>query len=393
VVWLAACVAVADPVALRWSRRHATLRGVNLGGWLVQERWLTGSNATLETSCCGAVASPFHAPGVGAADSEWSLSEALRSANQTGALLAWRDAWVSRVDLERMASLGVNSVRVPFGFWLVAPRAGTPYIRGRGLGYLDDVVQWAEELGLSVVLDLHGACGGQSGSATAGRLAPEWAPADFDLEASVDVVRAVARRYANLSAVVAFELLNEPALPADTALDFYRRASRAVRAAGMDAERVAIVVNLWGDFNAFTQAWPLFNWQLPPSEFPNIVYDLHAYYCFFSWGRSVSPSFLTGAAVDLQSALLDLAGRPAFVGEWSLCLPHAHLEQLRRERRFDSAMRAFSSRQVAAITRGGRLGGFFWTWRGPAHSPVWSFLDAERRGWFDGHPWAGPRFA
>ena len=47
------------------------------------------------------------------------------------------------------------------------------------------------------------------------------------------------------SAVIGLELLNEPELPLATLLDFYRRGFRAVRDGGMDAERVAVIVNLF----------------------------------------------------------------------------------------------------------------------------------------------------
>ena len=37
---LAMWVSTHDPAAARWAERHPQLRGVNLGGWLVGERWL-----------------------------------------------------------------------------------------------------------------------------------------------------------------------------------------------------------------------------------------------------------------------------------------------------------------------------------------------------------------
>ena len=51
----------------------------------------------------------------------------------------------------------------------------------------------------------------------------------------------------------AIELLNEPTLPPKELLDYYRRAYAAVRDGGMDASRVAVVVNLFMTGDVLTE--------------------------------------------------------------------------------------------------------------------------------------------
>lgn len=119
------------------------------------------------------------------APSELQLSNALRKRKEAGRLPAFRDVFITRVDFQAMAKLGLQLVRVPFGAWEVADGlcgAGhdAGYIHGRGLSYLDDAVAWAAEFGLRVVLDLHGACGGQSGAQASGDLDPTWTPERFN---------------------------------------------------------------------------------------------------------------------------------------------------------------------------------------------------------------------
>ena len=56
-----------------------------------------------------------------------------------------------------MRELGINSVRLPFGFWIVAPNesAAAPYYRGRGLEHIDEAMRWAEEQGIDELKDEH----------------------------------------------------------------------------------------------------------------------------------------------------------------------------------------------------------------------------------------------
>ena len=49
-------------------------------------------------------------------------------------------------------------------------------------------MRWAEEFGLKLVLDLHGAPGSQNGEQTAGWEDPLWTAERFDEDAAVQVV-------------------------------------------------------------------------------------------------------------------------------------------------------------------------------------------------------------
>jgi len=63
--------------------------------------------------------------------------------------------------------MGITSVRLPIGYWNVVdasidPSAPAYYTGPTPFKQIDDLIDWAEDLGLTVVLDLHGAVGGQS---------------------------------------------------------------------------------------------------------------------------------------------------------------------------------------------------------------------------------------
>ena len=110
----------------------------------------------------------------------------------------------------------MNHVRIPIGYWAVAPLDGDPYVQGQ-LAYLDRAVQWARQVGLKVWVDLHGAPGSQNGFDNSGqRDRLEWQSTPGLVEHTLKVVGMLSARYAKaeLADVVAgIEVLNEPLGP------------------------------------------------------------------------------------------------------------------------------------------------------------------------------------
>ena len=403
---LCASVATHDPLGAAWMARHAPFYGVNLGGWLLTERWLNDARGVQLTQCCGEVDSPFVNSSWDEVYDEHTLSTWLRARGAEERLVRFRDTFVTRADFEAMAARGIRSARLPFGYWVASEEyvtmdgARASYVHGEGLRRLDDAVRWAEETNCSLILDLHGAPGSQNGKQTSGLEDGTWTADRFNASAAVEVVRTVASRYANSSAVVGLEVLNEPELPAELLLDYYQRAYRAVREAGMDAGRVAVVINLFRLQHILTEAWAQFNWFMPAHEYPNIVYDLHIYYAFAPEQFTQLPSRpsrpakkadlrdLVTTGVDLQTVAMELTGRPAFVGEWSLALPGWIIGEVRAMSADErtTMRREFMERQARRITMGNRGGGFFWTWN--SRSPAWGFSDLEANGLLERSWWS-----
>ena len=401
---LAMGLATHDPHAEMWADRHSSIRGVNIGGWLLQERWLTGKERMVDTRCCGELVSPFDQSSCWEYDcmnDEYDLSVWHRARGSQQNLLDLRDAFITRDDFARMSTYGLNSVRIPFGWWTLTEddNASYPYIRGRGMAYLDDAVAWAREYNLTVILDMHGGVGSQNGFHTSGYQSTNWTEHDFDADATVEYIAKVAERFANEPHVIGFELINEPELPVEVLTDYYRKASDAVRR-HMPPERVAIVINLFFLYHVVSEAWASFNWRLPASRYPNIVYDLHLYYAFVvnsDFGQRIPLATLTSDLfVEGQTMVQSLTGRPAFVGEWSLALPWdgiipGEIRALNSTEYVD-VRRQFATRQINAITRARRLGGYFWTWHAPFQidKPQWSFHDQYEDGVIAPGQWAAP---
>lgn len=66
----------------------------------------------------------------------------------------WR-TFITEDDFVQIAHYGLNHVRIPVGYWAVAPIDGEPYVQGQ-LDILDQAIGWARDAKLKVVLDLHG---------------------------------------------------------------------------------------------------------------------------------------------------------------------------------------------------------------------------------------------
>lgn len=378
-----------------WRRRHGCVRGVNLGSWLLVERWMVPADEPVRTSDGDEIPSPFSGERFAGARDEWTLSQLLREAGEVGALGAFRAAFVSRADFERIACLGLNAVRVPLGYWLVADAPSTPYVRGAGLRQLDDAIGWADELGIRVLLDVHGAPGGQNGAATSGHADVAWSAQDFDVDAAVDIVRLLAQRYARSRAVVGLELLNEPRLPAPVALRYYARAIAAVRLAGMRAADVAIVLSLT-ELSALLEPASVWRALRVPGALPdgeNVLLDVHLHYALLPALLDELPlCYVLGELVDKQAELLDLLGFPTLVGEWSLRVPwrgpHAAQFDALSAAQQGALLAAFAQRQVRAYAaHNASVGGFFWAWRAPSSEAAWSYEYALARGWLAKDAW------
>lgn len=88
-------------------------------------------------------------------------------------------SWVTPSDFQKMASYGLNTVRIPVGYWSLETIVDSSEHFPRGVEkYLDQAVQWAKDAGLYVIIELHGAPGAQATDAFTGQYNPS--PGFFD---------------------------------------------------------------------------------------------------------------------------------------------------------------------------------------------------------------------
>jgi glucan 1,3-beta-glucosidase len=235
--------------------RRVVLRGVNLGGWLVEEMWMMPFETTPPPgSRFGEVTDHV---------TLWATIEKRFGPAETARVrTALRNAWLDEADIRRIRAAGLDSVRVPFLYDLID--------EPDGFSWLDRLIGWAGRHGLYVVLDLHGAPGRQSsadhtGEAGVNRL--------FDDDAMVarakEVWRRVARRYKDRPEVAAYDLLNEP-MGAESNARLYEvqeRLYRAIRA--VDARHIVIIEDGFKGVRHMPAPRAM-GWR-------NVVYSAHSY--------------------------------------------------------------------------------------------------------------------
>ncbi|KAK3201709.1 hypothetical protein GRF29_164g364804 [Pseudopithomyces chartarum] len=284
-------------VAFAWGSEK--VRGVNIGGWLVLEPWITPS-----------VFDSLSNPSI---VDEFTLGATLGPAAALSVLKPHWDTWVTFADFEKIAASGFNLVRIPIGFWAYST-FGTPYVQGAA-PYLDAAIDWARALNLKVIIDLHGAPGSQNGFDNSGqRLGkPTWTSGST-ISQTLSVLSTIAKKYAQPSyqdVVIGIQVLNEPLIPSlsePTVRQFYRDAYGQVRA-------VSDTPVILHDGFLPTSAWNNF---LTPSDAnaQHVVMDHHEYQVFTPSLVALSPAQHVQQVCAAAPAYAG-SDKWSFVGEWT----------------------------------------------------------------------------
>ncbi len=201
--------------------RAILLRGAGLNGWLLPEGYmwrLSGDcdrprriEAAIEALCGAEFAHTF-----------WKR---------------YGDRFITENDIRYLASLGLNSVRLPLNArHLFCFEADGVRFQPETLKRIDDLLGWCRTHGLYVILDMHAAPGGQTGQNIDDSEAdvPQLFLDPIHQSRLADGWALLAARYADEPVVAAYDLLNEP-LPNwnrqynDRVLPLYRRIIRAIR--------------------------------------------------------------------------------------------------------------------------------------------------------------------
>ncbi|RCV43112.1 hypothetical protein SETIT_9G269100v2 [Setaria italica] len=128
------------------------------------------------------------------------------------------DTFITEDDFKFIALSGLNAVRIPVGWWIASdPNPPLPFVGG-SLQALDNAFRWARNYNIGVIVDLHAAPGSQNPydhSATRDG-SQEWGTTDANIAQTVQVIEFLVSRYANNTALLAVELLNEPLAPGTT---------------------------------------------------------------------------------------------------------------------------------------------------------------------------------
>ena len=174
------------------------IKGTNLGNWLNPEGYMFGFS---KTNSAGLIDRMFcELVGPDRTREFWTM---------------FKDNYVTREDIEFIASTGANTIRVPFHYKLFTDEDYMGLTSDQdGFKRLDDVIGWCRESGLYVILDMHDAPGGQTGDNIDDSCGYPWL---FESEASqklfCDIWRNIAEYYRNEPVILGYDLINEPIAP------------------------------------------------------------------------------------------------------------------------------------------------------------------------------------
>ena len=265
------------------------LRGMGLGGWMVQEGYMM-------------------APG-GFSSTQYQIRDRLIELIGLQETNIFYDNWLSnhvrKIDIDSMKQWGFNLVRAPIHYNLFTqpienesyPFAYTE--KEKGFQLLDSLLSWCKENEIYLMIDLHAAPGGQGYNADISDYDPSkpslW-ESEYNQHKTVELWKRIAKRYKDEEWIAGYDLINEPNwdIPEGALLrDLYGQITDAIREEGDN--HILFIEGNWfaNDFTGLTPPWD-----------DNFVYSPHKYW------SPVDQGYL-----DWMLPLRDSLNVPLFVGE------------------------------------------------------------------------------
>ena len=111
--------------------------------------------------------------GCGDTKSEFDCVSKLGQAQANTVFAKHWSTWTTKDDIAKMKSYGLNTIRIPVGYWMREDLVYTDseHFPQGGLHYLEQICGWASDAGFYIIIDLHGAPGAQvAGNADTGQV-------------------------------------------------------------------------------------------------------------------------------------------------------------------------------------------------------------------------------
>lgn len=181
---------------------NVVLRGIGLGGWMLQEGYMLRVN------------------GQGQQHQIRARIAGLIGEARTGEFYeAWLNNHTRKIDIDSLKAWGFNSVRLPMHYNLYTlpveqePVAGQNTWLEKGFRMTDSLLAWCKANGMYLILDLHAAPGGQGNDLNISDRDPSrpslW-ESTANQQKTIALWQELARRYANEPFIGGYDILNEP---------------------------------------------------------------------------------------------------------------------------------------------------------------------------------------
>jgi endoglucanase len=273
------------------------LRGICIGGWLNMENFITGFTANEALMRSG-------------------VQDVLGQERYQLFFESLLSSFFGNEDAAFLASIGVNSVRIPLNYRHLEDDANPFAVKEDGFRHLDRAIATCAANGILSIIDLHAVPGSQNQhwhSDNATHRALFWEQRQFQ-DRAVHLWEAIADHYKDEVWVAGYNLLNEPADESRKAIGpFYTRLVEAIRR--VDPRHILFV-----DGNTYATEFDVFdgNWD-------NTVYTCHDYVRSGLGRGGPYPGLTDGVYVDKasveqtflkRSEYARQTGTPLYVGEF-----------------------------------------------------------------------------
>ncbi|KAI8296174.1 putative glucan endo-1,6-beta-glucosidase B [Colletotrichum sp. SAR11_240] len=357
----------AHSVGKRWMPAAGKIRGVNLGSLFVFEPWM--ANTEWNNMGCGGQKSEF---------------DCVMNIGQDKADAAFQKhwgSWITQTDLDEMMGYGINTIRIPLGYWLdesLVDKNSEHFPRGAEK-YLIQLCGWASDRGFYIILDHHGAPGAQvAQNAFTGQFAPSAGfYNDYQYGRAVkflQYLRKLAHDHNEMRNVGMIELVNEPtswdsAVPSMRST-FYKNAYNAIRQVEKD---LGVSANNYFHIQMMNTLWGSGN----PVEFLDDKYftafDDHRY---LKWATNVPVTHADYISTSCKDNRNSDSSGPTIVGEWSISPPDSveNTDGWSKDTQKDFYKKWFAA-QVHSYEKN-TAGWVFWSWKAQLGDYRWSYRDA-----------------
>lgn len=291
--------------------KTVTLKGANLGNWLVTEFWMWGF-----PSMEGLPGDQFSL--------EALLTKRFGESEKDRLMETYRASWITERDFDILKSFGFNLVRLPMNYRLMEDDRKPFHLKANAWKWIDRAVDLSERHGLYILLDMHGAQGGQNQEDHSGHSGQNKLKDNLEDQRRLAWLWGeIAKRYKNRAAVVAYDPFNEPyGMPKAAQVSVFKQCYAAIRK--NDPEKVIYAPGNYDDFDHYGD--PKANgWH-------NVGFQMHYYPGMFGGGP---PTVQTH--VKHIDSMKELAKRvkalnvPFIVGEWNVVFDTAGgAEMMRR---------------------------------------------------------------
>lgn len=184
------------------KNENVLLRGIGLGGWMLQEGYMLGINTDGQ---------------------QYRIRERIEALIGKKQMEQFYESWLrnhtTKADIDSLKAWGFNSVRLPMHYNLYTPAVDEEPVAGqntwleKGFALTDSLLNWCKSNNMYLILDLHAAPGGQGNDLNISDRNPA-KPSLWESEANqkkmIALWQELAKRYVNEPWIAGYDIINEP---------------------------------------------------------------------------------------------------------------------------------------------------------------------------------------